>query len=565
MKKNVLFLWLIATVLCQALVPNDCCDEVTSNCEPFAKNLWQPRAFSSYGSREIYHLKDLYDHPFKQDAWDGTFSASIEYMQSSENNNGSTNLGAMPFWSGTNSMTIGTNNGKSDVDAYQFGMGNAIKQGEITLNPRVQQVGTELLLHFTQYKHDRGAFFKIKVPFGAMQIHSKLCEDAAQLDHAVDDAWQLYPAPSNRYDSLSQAFAGGSTSADAVVSSSLHKPLALEYGRISCCKLSSARVGDLSATAGYNIFADENYFLGAGFKLSFPTGTIPTGKFIFEPIFGRTGLWGIGLDITGHYKWLFKICSREAELDVWLQSEVSHLTSGRQPSWRSFDLKKNGPGSKYMLVQFYLPTNPEVAPGNTLGRSPSFITQAVNITTLPVLSSFSLEGSASALFELTMQNWNAALGFEVWGRTSECLQIDTCNMVNHNSANLNDFAVLGRQISEDDATNNPATEPLYYCEPEAKINKSIDRVLFGKPVPSGVKDARLGANRIPAVLSDALDIAGAAETKSFSGRIIGSVGHSWTNRHLSPCVNLFAGIELCKFNPARLNMWSIGLQGALNF
>ncbi len=35
------------------------------------------------------------------------------------------------------------------------------------------------------------------------------------------------------------------------------------------------------------------------------------------------------------------------------QAELLHLIPGRSFNFRSFDLKKNGPGSKYLLLQNY--------------------------------------------------------------------------------------------------------------------------------------------------------------------------------------------------------------------
>ena len=567
-------------VLFQATMPSegDCCKSTVKTCN-FSKNLWQPRSFPSYNLREIYMLKDLYDHPFKHDEWDGTFSYAFEFMQSFDTSTPSQNLGAMPFWSGTNSMTIGNNNGQSDVDAYQFGMGETLSPGVITLSPKAQHFGSDFIMHFTRYKHDKGFFFKIRTSLGAMTTDSQLCEEPATLENNIDEAWVMYPALGGRYQSLSEAFTGGTPGDMFVSGTSLNKALTLNYGKISCCKLSSTRLGDLSTTLGFNAFADEHYFFSLGFKATFPTGTIPTGEFIFEPIFGRAGHWGTGLEATGHYKhWISE--NEGSAVDVWTQVELMHLSSGRKPSWRSFDLKLNGAGSKYLLLQFYFPANPSDT--NSTGRVPSFITQAINVTTMPVISSFTLEGSLGVIVEYSKRNWNMSLGVDVWGRTAECLQIDTCNAVHHGSANLNDFAVLGRQISEDSRfTNQSPTpfEPLYLCEPLAQIGKSENRVLAQGTPPSGpssqpdsssyntnkIKDARIAENRIPEGLYDALDIAGAAEGRSLNARLSLSGGYAWVKTKHSPSINVFAGLEFASYDSLRLNMWSLGFNGSLNF
>jgi len=542
---------------------DECCSDLVKNCN-YGKNLWQPRPFSSYGAREVLLLKDLYDHPFKHDEWDGTISIATEYMKSLQKSDGSDNLGAMPFWSETNSMIIGNNDGTADLDAYQFGMGNVSKQGAITLNPKVRQVGSDIILHFTRYKHDRGFFFKLRAPVGAMSIKSELCEAPAELENAVDQAWLMYPPVGDRYETLSQAFAGGSAT-ESVVNTSLNKSLALNSGKISCCELTSVRLGDLTGVLGFNFFADEHYHLSLGIKTSCPTGTVPTGEFVFEPIFGRAGHWAAGLEFTAHYKhWVNE--DEAKAIDIWIQSDLLHLYSGRRPSWRSFDLKKNGPGSKYMLVQFYFAGNPPTVPSGPAdnGRTPSFVTQAINVTTMPVLSSFNLEGNLSTVIEYSKKNWNMSFGVDIWGRTKECLQFDHCNIANLDAANLNDFAVLGRQISED-ATDPGNIEPLYYCDPCAQINKSHNRVLFGDTPPSGVKDARLYQNRIPENLYDALDVSGAIEGRVISTKVSCSGGYAWKKKKYSPAINIFVGFEMTSYDSLRLNMWSVGFNGSLNF
>lgn len=600
MKKSILFIACIAIFFSIRILHGDCCDDEIRRTCLYAKNLWQPRSFSSYGLREITMLKDLYDHHYKHESWDGTISLAVEFMQSFKNFCKPLSLGAMPFWSGTNTMSYGNNDGTANLDAYQFGLGDVATQGKISLHPKVQHFGTDILLHFTRYKHDRGPFFKIKAPLAVVIVDPQLSERHAIFSGANDDAWKFYPTSLGRYNSMSDAFAGGSSSANSVISS-LHKPFALESGRISCCKLTSVKLGDLTAIIGYNVYGKEHCHLGFGFKLTCPTGTVPEGKFILEPIVGRAGHWGIGLDITSHYKYWINEDNATA-INFWMQSELTHLAAGRRPSWRSFDLQKNGPGSKYLLLQFYFPGNP--TSDNSTGRVPSFITQAVNVTTLPVISTFKLEGSFASAAEFSKHNWNLGIGVEVWGRTAECLSFDTCNLINQKAANLNDFAVLGRQISED-ARFEPDAFSLNLCEPCAKINKSEDRVLAigippgGKTVPPAIppagegsgpiaptsessttqdgsifqpgyddtkiKDARLYKNRIPEKLTDALDIQGAAEGRSVSGKISISGGYTWTKLHYCPSVNLFAGFEVTSFDSLHLNLWSVGIHGALNF
>jgi len=55
------------------------------------------------------------------------YSFATQYMQNfGAKCSSCKNLGSLPFWGalGNNSMTIGNNDGRADLDAYQFSLGN---------------------------------------------------------------------------------------------------------------------------------------------------------------------------------------------------------------------------------------------------------------------------------------------------------------------------------------------------------------------------------------------------------------------------------------------------------
>ncbi|MFA5999041.1 MAG: hypothetical protein WC747_03430 [Candidatus Babeliales bacterium] len=578
MNKKFLLLGLFlafAASLTQADCQTGCEKKCDTGCAQ-SINLWQPHAFSAYSSRDIIHKKTFYTNDSDREEWNGMISVATEYMQNFGGKCSSCkNLGARPFWSGTNEMTYGTNNGESDIDAYQFGMGNVIGQGAIQLNPRVQHVGTDIMLHFAQYKDHRGFVFTLQAPIGAMMIDTPLREVVALPDDIVDTVNLAYPSPNARYQTLTQAWQAGSANGNGGVNSSRYNVLAITKGRMASCKQTVIRMADLSAMIGYKVYATEKGFVDIGFKVSCPTGNVPQADFVLEPIFGRAGHWGVGGEVTSHYK-IWECESANKGIDFWFQGEALHLFTGRKPSWRSFDLALNGPGSKYMLIQYYFPGNPST--DNPTGRIPSFVTNAVNVTTMPVHSTFGVEGSAAVGFDFYKDNWNFMIGGEFWGRSRECLSFDCCNLVEERSANLNDFAVLGRQVSEDDRSisNNDFVLVLNLCEPEAKINKSQDRVIgVGVPpavltyptsLPAGVKDARLATNRIPANINEALDVAGAAAARAMTGKVFGQFGYTFKEHRYTPNVSVFGSTEFVvnQSNNA-VNLWAVGAQASINF
>lgn len=531
-------------------------------------NLWQPHAFQAYSSRDIIQKRTFFNVESEREGWQGFFSSAVEYMQNFGGQcNDCNNLGARPFWSGSNSMTYGTNDGESNLDAYQFGMGNVTGQGTITLTPKIKHVGADLMLYFTKHKDARGMFFSLKAPLGAMSINAQLHEDpiASPNDQLVSDSthvWQTYPSAAARYQTLTEAWQAGSFSGGEV-DSSRHKLLVITQGRIADCKQTVIRMADLTAVLGYKVYGSEKGFVDVGFKVTCPTGNVPTGQFVLEPIFGRAGHWFVGGEVAAKYR-IFECDKSGRTIDFWAQGDVGHLFSGRRPDWRSFDLKANGLGSKYLLLQHYFPANPTT--DNPTGRIASFVTPAVNVTTVPVKSKFSVEGTFAAAFDFSQDNWNMMVGGEFWGRSKECLSFDCCNVTKERVANLNDYAVLGRQISDYTDAEGANDVQLNLCEPLAKINKSQDVYLSTTDLPEGIVDARIATNRISSSLNDALDVQGAAAKRAFTGKVFGQAGYTFKEHHYTPNLSVFGGAEFnARSNDNAVSLWSVGLQGSLNF
>lgn len=537
-----------------------------------SQNNWQPRPFSASSVRNLILMKEAYQQGQDPDI-PYYLGVAGDYMQSFSSNVCNNGFQSMPFWSGTTKMTIGNNDGKSDLDAYQFGMYNVVTPGEISIKTDYKNFGADVMWYFVQNHGSRGWVGKIDLPLGALKTNVNLCEKPAVLSGAADAVWNLYPPAQKRPQTLTEAFNGGIVGCDNLINSGYLNTIALYSGKISAIPLTTIRVADLGFTLGYNVLYEERGFVMLGFKVTCPTGNVATGRYIYEPIFGRGGHWGVGLETSASVDLHSTDCSN---LRLWMQGEILHLFNGRT-GMRSFDLLQNGPGSKYLLLQYYAPGNPNFSsnPVNPTGRTPLQITQAVNVTTLPVKSSFDVEGSFAFMLDWTKNDWNAGLGAEVWGRTREHLCVNLGKALQYGAPNLNDFAVLGRQIGTDTAFNNPYQ--LALCEPLARINESLDVVLPGGVPPAGpataptgydttkIKDARLAENRIPANISEALDVCGAQQPKAIVGKVFGEVGYTWKELQHTPNISLFGGAEFASKCSNLADMWSVGLKGSFNF
>ncbi len=526
------------------------------------------------------------------------FSYLMEYMHNFGQKCGHhcKNLGSMPFWSGTNIMTVGNNDGRADLDAYQLGLGN-IKVDEngiggiIELNPDVQYAGADLFFQWTHKYNEPCLYFKLHVPFGSIIIHPNLTEPVRAIPdeklsftqitanpNSTEIMFQFprYPTPFFRPLSVSDAFFGGSACKNRLEGNIAH-PISLRKGRIAVNKLSEIRFGDLNFALGYNFVNNPSGYFGVAFKVSCPTSNVPNGDYMLESFFGRAGLWGVGADISG----LYNICSNEAGtkyINFGVQGELLHLINGRTPNFRTFDLCANGPGSKYLLVQKYVAAYNHVNRGFITRESieSCIIQPAANITTLPVKSSITVEGSLAVMFDFWCNNWNFDIGGEFWGRSAEKLKIDTRTAVAFRLPNLNDYAVIGRQLSSYLIDGQPNLLNTFYAEPLARINKSQDPVqLIGSPpnvmippyanLPAGIVDARIASNRIPADLDEALDICGAQASAVFTGKVFGQFDYTWLDNCYKPSLGIVGGAEFTDNTNNIVQLWSIGVHGSITF
>lgn len=575
--------WFIFLVFSQ-LYAKDCA---------ISKNTFLPRPFCSYAMHDIIQRKFLFhsDNNEKDEAF--LVSVFTEYMQNFHHNStkpSSNNLGAMPFWSGTNVLTVGNNNGKADLDAYQLGLGNVDLRadgiaGKIQINPKFQQFGSDILLYYGHTREESGFFFTIDIPLGAVMIDPNLKELEPIIptqktyfeqitlppnSALISYEFQQYPPLYRRPATILDAFCGGDFNADDKLAGNRNQPVRIRKGRIASGKQTVFYAADIAFSLGYNFVINKSGIFGIAAKVACPTGSVPTADYMLEPIFGRGGLWGVGAELTGFYNlWLNESLTKY--IDFWWQADILHLTPGRTPNWRSFDLKLNGKGSKYLLIQNY-------TAGVNNFLFPWTIEPAINLTTLPVFSNIDFESSIACMIDGNYNNWNLACGAEFWVRSAERLSIDFVSAVEWRLPNLNNYAVIGRQVSSY-LINGQLNELFtYYCEPLATIGKSQDAVrLVGSPavnppgvtvpatLPEGIAQAFLPENRIPARVEDALDIAGAQALRIFSGKVFAQFGYTWSERCFSPSLSFVGGLELSSEADRNLSLWSLGLQWSLVF
>ena len=502
-------------------------------------NLFLGRSFSANIAREMI-MSGPTNHQ-NNGGVNGFFAIDAAY-QRMWNQSETQGIGAYPFWSTTNSMTVGSNLSGSNVDAYQFGLGPVTTNGSITLNPVIYQDGSDFMFYVRTQQYGHSFFAKIKSAISAMVVNPGLTEvpvtpvvypaGAIPIIVAPPVAQSTITDPAN---SMTQAFAGITGGQTAQGS---FRPMT--NGLINGTQSTGAHLSDTEITIGYNYLSLETEnTVSFGARITAPTGKKPQGIYILEPINGRGGNWGVGAYLAGTYS-VWHNASEESSLKLNFMSSGIHLCNA--DVIRSYDLTENGHGSKYLLVADYK--------NNVFQNN---IQNLVNLSTLTSQSSFAFEGDAALALTFNCGGFSADLGYNAWGRTGE-------NITIKEQFDTQRYAILGRQIIAVPATGVFST----LCQPTATIGSSIDAL--GGPGATNANgiavDATIPTNRIGSNADFNTVIT--AQYQAVTSKIFAKIGYNWKDSDCCPYLNLMGECEWSNISNNALPQWSIALIGGIS-
>lgn len=497
------------------------------------------RPFCMDMAREIMAEQSAWANLQDTKDWFGTFQISAQYYQNMNSTN-PTGIGAYPFWSGTNSMTVGNNaygtTQNYDVDAYQFGLGPVANPGTITISPEIYSAGINFFLYASNHECSPGVFTKFQFSIGASFMNPHLVE-TPKIQGVIYPAGEMSTGNQTIgpiYANMSQAFTGYSAAGNPVVAGTPNNSIftGLQYGTIDGKLSTQAQLSDIDFIVGYNFLANDHAHVGIGLRLSAPIATSPFGFYLLEPLFGKGGGWGIGGELISHGKLWEK--NENHYLEVWVDGYMMHLFRSIQN--RSYDTVANGKGSRYLLVGDF---------GSTGDTSQNSFQPLLNQTTLLSYSIFPFIVDAAAYLQYTHENWKLGAGYNIAGRCQETLIL-------MDSYVIQEFAIVGQQPNSDGfgALTNQ-------IDPSAKINAAM---------PS---DQGAGPIATPFLClqnpNQALDIQGACQPGSWTSKIFAQVAYVWQDSNFCPTLAAQGSTEFSMSGNTAVSQWSIGIRGGISF
>jgi hypothetical protein len=198
----------------------------------------------------------------------------------------------------------------------------------------------------------------------------------------------------------------------------------LGNARISRDPLIRAGVAEIRVAVGWD-WVCQDYHVGANVRIAGPTGTIPKGRFAFEPIVGNGHHWELGAGFSAHYNF-WHGCEDDRYAGFFVDARVTHLFSARQR--RTFDLKCK-PNSRYMLAQRIgspqLPIHLDNPPFPAIEFQSEF-SPVANLTTFDVDVSIAVQADLVLMLNYTHEHHSFDIGYNFWGITCEKIKKAPC-------------------------------------------------------------------------------------------------------------------------------------------
>ena len=472
------------------------------------------------------------------------------------------------------------NRGSSDVLADYWGLPPQFKS-TMHFMPQIKNFLVDFQLNADLSSWVDGLWVIVHAPLVYTQWNLNMQETIAET--GMTDATNFYPAgylgsarlaPSQLLASATQFFQGGNTFGD------VQSPL--EHGLING-RQKKVRLSEIQALVRWDFLNKEDCRTGFQIQAAAPTGNRPTGRYLFEPIVGNGKHWELGFGVDG-YMSLWESKRANQLLGFYWQVTVNHLFKAHQ--CRSFDLKANGPGSRYMLLEeVRTPVcNLDVPLAVTApNQYQTRLTYAINKTTLAC--DIYVPAKADILLELKYR-WcglDVEMGYNFWLRMAERLSCRK-KIKDNKYAVKGDTQLYGFSGAETVAVNaTQSNATLHAGQGAGNANFSN----LNADSPAGAFDgsgamlmqlnntdaADLGIplghiqGSSPAVLLDdsGIDDCSALSPKAISHKFFTYIGYGGREKggRWSPYVGLGAEAEfscICFTNNSAVNQWGIWLR-----
>ena len=357
----------------------------------------------SPGSNTARRIAGWYEYlPGCDDRVWGNLSLTVEYAQSFKSERiaqylfGSTCL----HFSGSQVPNRSTR----DLLADNFGLPTTFV-GTVCFKPKIKNVIVDLMFHIGLDEWHEGLYFKTYFPIVNARwdigLHCNEINNQSRTTLPTFPPCYMDTATSPAVQNIREALSGTATFGNEAVP--------IMFGEFACDHVHKTGIGDIEMILGWNTLLTPTAHAGPYIITVVPTSNKPNGTVVFEPLLGNGHLWELGAGASAHYTFFQRGCHTAG---LYFEGHVTHQFKDFQV--RSFDLKKHGPLSRYLLLKEFDENNQY---NNNLVNTIDFATRSARVG-----GSFKVDAS------LKLAYFHGGLGFDIgyniYARSRESLCID---------------------------------------------------------------------------------------------------------------------------------------------
>lgn len=425
------------------------------------------------------------------------------------------------------------NRGPNDILADFFGLSPGF-ESMVFLKPLIRSVVVDTGLYIGLDSLAKGLYIRAHAPAAWTKWNLKLEEE-------VQNSGSVTPFPAG-YMAVGELAAPIKSFKGAIKGDITFGQVqeGIAAGKIDGAQ-SKGGLADIHVALGWNFILRERGHAGLNVRVSGPTGSRPTGEFLFEPIVGHVKHWAFGIGFTGQVVVWEK--DADQEINFFADVNIEHLFRARQR--RSFDLKENGFGSRYILLKEFDQT------GAFTGK----VVPAINKTTLDCTVRADVQADIVLMFGYTYRGIVFDIGYNGWIRSKEKISLK-------DSIEEKQFGLKGIQDVFDTVTD------------QANNITQSNATLMGNNFVD--QDAVADESSPQFISTDSLDIKSAASPLLITHKIFFHLGHAWHEwdmHEVVPFIGVGGEIEFEGINerntaqPDKTTMgqWGIWLKGGFNY
>lgn len=498
--------------ICDTVIECCSCDDHNSHCYT-GRTHYAQRPQGAHHSRMIMGNTDIWHHD--RDNFFASANCALSYSQSFDDNKITTWF--LPH--GSRVITFGPDaqpgdTTSADVRAIEFGLSPAFK-GSVCLSSTLKHVIADIDISARFDDCLCGLWGRLNIPLTYAQWEVSIDEDITTVGDTTYPnqlvTAQTEPAVPVAFKHIRDAWCGDQGFGDAP---------ALRAGKLCCNRNHAFHAAGIRADLGYNFINAKRWFAGAGLTVVAGVGTMPSDKYLFQPVIGAGKSWQVG----GTFSTGCSLTHRKSRaISVTLDATAVHIL--RSTQHRVFGLKNNGVWSQYLLLKKFK------ADGTAYDR----LERAANILAFDVAIGAAV--MATMALSAHYRNGNGfgiTVGAEGWVRTRETMQCICPLTIPDNT-----YGIKGNTlVAGADALKTASTSTIKTAGPADATTVFLT--------------------------SDDIDVCPALHPLAVSGKGFLSIEQHWDFIEVQPFVSVGTEVEFGRGNTA-INQWSIVFKGGASY